>query len=106
MDFGLESGNETVARQLVMDWRSADLSVEDRALCDFAEKLTRTPGEMGPEDLDVLRGHGFTDEQMTIATQVIGYFNYINRIADALGVDDEPGMTPSREEWRKRPGRR
>ncbi len=54
---------------------------------------------MGEQDLDVLREHGFSDEQITVATQVIGYFNYINRIADGLGVDDEPWMTPTKDEW-------
>jgi hypothetical protein len=37
--------------------------------------------------------------------QVISYFNYINRIADGLGVDDEPGMTPPRDEWFARKAR-
>ena len=51
---------------------------------------------MQPSDLDVLRGHGFDDQAITDAVQVIGYFNYINRVADALGVDLEPGMPPTR----------
>jgi uncharacterized protein YciW len=58
---------------------------------------------MGPDDLETLRGHGFDDEQITIATQVISYFNYINRVADGLGVDDEPWMEEMpREEWNRR----
>ena len=56
-------------------------------------------------DVDRLRGHGFSDEAISIAVQVISYFNYINRIADGLGVDDEPWMTPSREEWDRRRAR-
>ncbi len=47
----------------------------------------------------MLHDHGFDDDQITIATQVIGYFNYINRIADGLGVDPEDWMTLPREEW-------
>jgi hypothetical protein len=43
---------------------------------------------------------GFTDDQITIATQVISYFNYINRIADGLGVDMEGWMTSSEESWK------
>jgi uncharacterized protein YciW len=55
--------------------------------------------------VDSLRGHGFNDRQITIATQVISYFNYINRIADGLGVDLEDWMTLSIDEWRKqKPG--
>lgn len=99
MDFGLESGNEDLAKRLVYGHEDLELSSEDRALCAFAAKLTRSPAAMSREDVDRLREHGFTDEQITIAVQVISYFNYINRIADALGVDDEPGMTPGRAEW-------
>lgn len=60
---------------------------------------------MGQGDIDALRAHGFDDAQITIAVQVISYFNYINRIADALGVDPEPWMTMSREDWLARKAR-
>ncbi|MHC4948080.1 MAG: carboxymuconolactone decarboxylase family protein [Planctomycetota bacterium] len=94
-----------MAAQLVWDHRTAELDEADRALCDYAVRLTLTPGAMGRADVDRLRAHGFGDEAITIATQVIGYFNYINRIADGLGVDDEAGMTPPRDEWRRGKGR-
>lgn len=61
---------------------------------ELAEKSTRTPWAMRPADLDRLRAHGWSDVAISDAVQVIAYFNYINRIADALGVDLEPGMTP------------
>ena len=44
---------------------------------------------MTPADLDVLRDHGFDDDAIHDATQVVAYFNYINRIADGLGVEGE-----------------
>ena len=53
-------------------------------------------------DVVYLREVGFDDEQVTIAAQVIGYFNYINRIADGLGVDLEVQMTTPIEEWLNR----
>ncbi len=90
---------------LVFDYRDAALSEADRALCEYAVKLTLTPGDMGEADIDALRRLGFTDAQVSVATQVIGYFNYINRVADGLGVDDEPWMTLPRDEWRRRKGR-
>ena len=93
-----------MADQLVLDHRTADLAVEDRALCDFATKLTLTPGAVGAADVQRLREHGFDDAAISIATQVIGYFNYINRVADGLGVDDEAWMTPPRDEWFRRKG--
>ena len=98
----MESGNEQGAEQIINDYRQASLSDEDRALCDYAIKLTVCPQEMVAEDVQVLRDVGFTDEQITIATQVIGYFNYINRIADGLGVDLEERMTTPIEEWLER----
>lgn len=90
---------------MIFDHRTAALDPADRALCDFAAKLTLSPGSMGESDVDLLRGHGFTDEAIHIATQVVAYFNYINRIADALGVDPEPWMNPSREAWLARKAR-
>ena len=90
---------------MIYDYRRAELSPADRALCDYAARLTLAPGSMTGQDVDGLRGHGFDDAAITIAVQVIGYFNYINRVADGLGVDDEPGMKPSKEEWDRRRGR-
>ena len=74
---------------IATDWRSADLSEKDRALCLFAEKLTLDQQGIGPGDLESLRIHGFEDTAIHDATQIIGYFNYITRIADALGVEPE-----------------
>lgn len=55
-------------------------------------KMTREPASITPEDLDRLRNTGLDDRAISDATQVIAYFNYINRIADGLGVDLEPEM--------------
>ena len=60
---------------------------------------------MDESDVCRLREHGLSDEQITITTQVVAYFNYINRVADGLGVDDEDWMVSrSREEWNQRRG--
>ncbi len=90
---------------MIYDYRTATLSPPDRALCDFAVKLTLAPAAMGETDIASLRAHGFDDEAITVATQVIAYFNYINRIADGLGVEPEAWMTPPKEEWQRRRGR-
>ena len=79
---------------IARDWREAELSPADRALCAFAVKLTRRPHEMAPDDLDELRTHGFSDTSIHDATQVIAYFNYITRVADALGVESEEFIDP------------
>lgn len=72
-----------------MDWRTAGLSSADVALCEYTEKLTRSPAAMGAADISALRAAGFDDEGISSATQVIAYFNYINRIAEGLGVPKE-----------------
>ena len=74
------------------DWRSADLSAADRALCEYADKATLRPQQCGESDVIALRTAGFDDRAITDATQVVAYFNYINRVADCLGVDLEPEM--------------
>ncbi len=79
-------------RAIMTDYRSAKLSATDKALCDYASKLTRTPAAIRQEDIDGLRRHGLSDRAINDAAQVIAFFNYINRIADGLGVDLEPEM--------------
>jgi uncharacterized peroxidase-related enzyme len=79
---------------IVRDWRTAPLSTQDKALCEFASKLTLTPSQMCSEDLEILHRHGLDDRAIHDATQVISYFNYINRVADALGVEPEDFIQP------------
>ena len=55
----------------------------------YALKLTVTPGEMVPADVEALRTAGFTDRDILDITEVIGYYAYVNRIADGLGVSTE-----------------
>ena len=58
-------------------------------MCAYAEKLTLAPTEMGEPDVARLRAAGLNDAAIHDATQIIGFFNYINRVADALGVEPE-----------------
>lgn len=76
------------------DWRTAPLSDGDRALCAFAAKVTNEQQTLAPGDLDRLRAHGFDDRAIHDAVQVIAYFNYITRVADALGVEREDFFEP------------
>src|SRR5262245_60468507 len=82
------------AEALLHDWRRAPLYAADRALCEFAEKLAGLPAGMAQEDVAALWAAGFDDRAVHDATQAVAYFSYINRVADALGVDLEPGMPP------------
>ncbi len=64
-----------------------------RALCDFAAKLTLTPAAVSRADVNGLRAHGWDDRAIHDAIQVIAYFNYINRVAEAVGIEGEPEWT-------------
>jgi uncharacterized peroxidase-related enzyme len=85
---------DALVHAIARDWRSAPLSAQDRALCEFASKLTLRQHQMTPGDLDELRSHGFDDRAIHDAVQVIAYFNYITRVADALGVEREDFFEP------------
>jgi uncharacterized peroxidase-related enzyme len=95
---GIDSAaRERLLAALATDWRQAELSEVDRALCDLAERMTREPASLREADVRALRAIGLADEAIHHAVQVVAYFNYINRVADALGVDLEPGMPPRPE---------
>jgi uncharacterized peroxidase-related enzyme len=79
---------------VVRDWRTAGLPEADRALCAYAEKLTRRQHEVGADDIGALRAAGFDDRAIHDATQIVGYFNYITRVADGLGVEPEDFIEP------------
>ncbi|MEM7481461.1 MAG: hypothetical protein AAF481_09830 [Acidobacteriota bacterium] len=79
-------------RAIASDWRRADLVEADRALCTFAETLTADPASHRRHHVETLRRHGFGDAAIHDAVQAIAYFNYINRVADALGVEPEEGV--------------
>jgi uncharacterized peroxidase-related enzyme len=72
------------------DYRKADLSPRERAICDFAVKLTHLAAEIDERDIDALRAQGLSDTDVSDAIQVIGYFNYVTRVADGVGIEDEP----------------
>ena len=84
------------------DWRTAGLDRPTIALLEYTEKLTLDPGAMGQGDVDALRAAGWDDRAVTDAAQVCSYFNYINRIADALGTGLEDWMG-RRPPWERGP---
>ncbi len=56
----------------------------------FSTRLTRHPGQGRSEGLEELRRLGFSDSQLLDIVQVVAYFNFVNRMADGLGVELEP----------------
>ena len=95
-DLRAEGADDETARHAQGDYRRAGLSPRERAVCDFAVKLTTLAAEIDETDVDALRAEGLSDPEISDAIQVIGYFNYVTRVADGVGIDDEP-------EWRLGP---
>ena len=79
-----------VADEVRANWRTAGLDRATEALLHYGEKLTSTPCEVRQDDIQRLRDVGWNDRAIHDAAQVVSYFNYINRVADGLGVDPEP----------------
>jgi len=77
-------------RAVMEDYRNAALAPADRAMLDFAVKLTRDTSGMEQEDVLGLRAHGFDDVAVHDIVQVTALFNYYNRLCDGLGIDPEP----------------
>ena len=75
--------------QLIADYREAALSPEDRAMLDYAVKLTLEPWNMVEQDVQALRRAGFSDAAILDINQVTGYYAFVNRLADGLGVELE-----------------
>jgi len=68
------------------DHRTAPLSEAEHVMLAYVEQMTRDATALGPDDLDRLRAAGFDDTAILQITLIASWFNYINRVADALGV--------------------
>ena len=86
--------------------RPEELRAQDNAMLDYAVKLTRDPGGMTQQDVRRLCRAGFDDRAVLDICQVVAYYNYVNRLADGLGVELEDHWAPedqtmSREQFEK-----
>jgi alkylhydroperoxidase family enzyme len=73
------------------DYTQAALSAADRAMLDYVAKLTRHAWQVTPEDVGRLRQVGFDDRAILQINLIASWFNYINRVADGLGVGRPDG---------------
>ncbi len=81
--------DDALVKQLQTDYTKADLPDRERALVDYAAELTRTPQSGRKEAVDALRKAGLADDEILQATEIVAYFNFVNRLASGLGVDLE-----------------
>jgi uncharacterized peroxidase-related enzyme len=68
------------------DYTTAPLSEQDRVMLDYVVQLTRDATQITPQHHDRLRRVGFDDTAILQITLIASWFNYVNRVADALGV--------------------
>jgi uncharacterized peroxidase-related enzyme len=80
------SGNPILGEQLVMNYRTADLSPRQRAMLDFAVLMTNHSHEIEEEDRQVLRDVGFSDRDIWDIAAVAGFYNMSNRMASAIDM--------------------
>jgi len=71
---------------LQRDYRSAPITEQERVMLDYVVKMTKDATKCSPADHEALRGVGFDDRGIVQITLIAAWFNYINRVADALGV--------------------
>jgi uncharacterized peroxidase-related enzyme len=82
--------DEAFVKALVEDYENAPLTKPDRAMLDYVTQLTKDATRLTREDHERLRAVGFDDRGILQITLIASWFNYINRVADALGVGREP----------------
>lgn len=87
----LISGNTTLADQISVNYREADINPRQKAMIDFAMKVTKHSAEICSEDFEILRTHGFSDEDIWDIAGITAFFNLSNRMMTFAAVrpDDE-----------------
>jgi uncharacterized peroxidase-related enzyme len=81
--------DDSLIEALRRDYRTAPITEPELAMCDYVVKVTKDAVQCSPADLDKLRAVGFDDKGILQITLIASWFNYINRVADALGVGRE-----------------
>ena len=84
------SGDPQLGEMLAMNWRTAPLPSRQRALLEFAHRLTVAPAEVGEADRALLREAGWSERDVWDAASVAGFFNFTNRVATATEMMPNP----------------
>ena len=78
--------DENLVAALEEDYASAPITEQERVMLDYVVQITRDATRISPADHERLRSVGFDDKGILQITLIASWFNYINRVADALGV--------------------
>ena len=81
--------DQELIEALKNDYTTAPITEQERVMVDYVVKLTRDATKVWKDDHDRLRAAGFDDKAILQITLIASWFNYINRVADALGVGRE-----------------
>jgi uncharacterized peroxidase-related enzyme len=81
--------DQGLVEALKSDYTTAPISAQDRGMLDYVVKLTKDATQVRKDDIEGLRAAGFDDRGILQITLIASWFNYINRVADALGVGRE-----------------
>jgi uncharacterized peroxidase-related enzyme len=84
--------DESMVDALKRDYSTAPIDHQDRVMLDYVVKLTKDATKCSPQDHEKLRAVGFDDKGILQITLIAAWFNYINRVADALGVGRDEFM--------------
>lgn len=87
-------GGEPALLEAVVSGTYEGLGARLAEMCRYADMLTRAPASVTRGSVEALRGTGLSDRDIVDLNQVVAYFNYVNRIADGLGVELEPTWPP------------
>ena len=78
--------DQDLVAALEEDYRSAPITDQEKVMLDYVVQITRDATRISPKDHERLRANGFDDKAILQITLIASWFNYINRVADALGV--------------------
>ena len=88
-DLRSETDDQNLVDEVAKDWKESSLTEQQKAICFFAEKLTLSPRKIEINDRSKIKKFGYSDKDISEIVQIVSYFNYINRVADGLGLAPE-----------------
>jgi len=91
-DLRTECQDDELVAAIKRDYRTAGIDAKTRTMLEYVDRVTLVPYNLREDEVEQLRTVGFTDEDILDIVHITGYFNHINRLADALGVDLEDFM--------------
>jgi uncharacterized peroxidase-related enzyme len=78
-----------MVQQLKINYQEANIDQKTKGILDYAVKLTKSPSQVKDEDVEELRNLGCSDQEILDVCQITSYFNFVNRMAEGLGVELE-----------------